>query len=245
MPYKSGGDRFRRSEEFLSRSAARVRGTVVLAYSYQAEDTAALDMLLRLGLEDFQAFTLDTHRLFPELKPYHERIENFFGITIMRVCPDPGEERELERVQGEFGMRESLEARRLCCDTRKVKLLKKFLAGKSAWVTGLRASQSITRAGMRPLEYDDQFRLIKINPLVDWSEEETEEYVKERGLPRNPLYEKGFRSIGCSPCTRPVKAGEDVRAGRWWWENPEEKECGCMKKNVGEHERDASTIKLG
>jgi phosphoadenosine phosphosulfate reductase len=98
---------------------------------------------------------------------------------------------------------------------------------------------------MRALEYDEQFRLLKLNPLVDWSEEEVNGYIEDRGIPRNPLYAKGFRSIGCAPCTRPVKAGEDVRAGRWWWENPEFRECGCMVKSGLGHEQRAGTIKLG
>jgi phosphoadenosine phosphosulfate reductase len=235
----------RRSEEFLERVTAAIRGPVALAFSYQAEDTVALDLLRRLRVEELEVFTLDTRRLFPELEKYHGEIESFFGVTVERRYPDAEEERELEAVQGEFGMRESLQARRLCCRIRKVKPLAQFLRGKSAWVTGLRSSQASTRSDMRDIEYDGQFKLLKLNPLVHWSEDEVNRYIDERGLPRNPLYAKGFRSIGCAPCTRPVKPGEDVRAGRWWWENPENRECGCMVKDRRDYGRDASTVKLG
>jgi phosphoadenosine phosphosulfate reductase len=129
-------------------------------------------------------------------------------------------------------MRASLENRHLCCQVRKVNPLGKILAGKSAWVTGLRASQSITRTDLKVLEYDEKFGLIKINPLADWSEEDLSAYIVKHGLPLNPLYVQGFKSIGCVPCTRPVNEGEDIRAGRWWWENPEHKECGLhLRKN--------------
>ena len=245
MSSEKEADCFRRSAEFLAATVPRIRGTVVLACSYQAEDIAALDMLLTLKIPSLEVFTLDTGRLFPELEPYHGELEEFFGVKITRLRPGADEERELLDAQGEFGMRESLEARRLCCDIRKVKPLAKFLQGKSAWITGLRALQSVTRSGMREIEYDGQFRLIKLNPLVHWTEEDVGRYTAERGLPQNPLYSKGFKSIGCAPCTRPVKAGEDIRAGRWWWENPENRECGCMLENRRKHEPDAGTVKLG
>jgi phosphoadenosine phosphosulfate reductase len=245
MSYKNDAGASLWSEEFLRSTACRIRGPVTLACSYQAEDIAALDLLLKVKTPELEVFTLDTGRLFPELGAYHAELEKFFGVTIRRILPDADEARELEKAQGEFGMRESLEARRLCCRVRKVKPLAKFLSGKSAWVTGLRSAQSVTRSGMREIEYDGQFRLIKLNPLVNWSDDDVKIYSDERGLPQNPLYAKGFASIGCAPCTRPVKAGEDIRAGRWWWENPENRECGCMVENGPEYvERDA-TIKLG
>ncbi|MDR1362701.1 MAG: phosphoadenylyl-sulfate reductase [Spirochaetaceae bacterium] len=245
MVSEKDSDLFHRSEVFLSHVASSIKGGLCLAYSYQAEDTVVLDMLLKLGLSEFDVFTLDTKRLFPEMDVYHKKVEEFFGIDILRCYPDVDEEAELEAKLGEFGMWDSVESRKYCCDIRKVRPLSRFLQGKSAWFTGLRASQSETRADMRSLEYDDQFGLIKINPLVDWSEEAVFAYINERGLPLNPLYGNGFRSIGCSPCTRPVKAGEDVRAGRWWWEDPNQRECGCMVKYRQEHEQNAATIKLG
>jgi phosphoadenosine phosphosulfate reductase len=238
-------EKFRKSQEFLSRVTSFIKGKIALAYSYQSEDTVALDMLLKCGLKEFEVFTLDTKKLFPELAEYHQVIEKFFGISVGRRFPDAEEERKLEESLGEFGMRESLAARRRCCRIRKVNTLARALNGKSAYVTGVRASQSVTRAGIPPLEYDDQFDLIKINPLFDWSEDDVSAYIAKHGLPQNPLYAKGFRSIGCAPCTRPVKEGEDLRAGRWWWESPDQRECGCMIKYKEGDAQNAATIKLG
>jgi phosphoadenosine phosphosulfate reductase len=212
--------------ESISRIIGNLKGPVVLAFSYQAEDVACLHLLLHCGLKGPEVFTLDTRKLFPEIAAYHEKVENFFDIKIAKYLPDPVEERELEAELGEWGMRGSLEDRHRCCEVRKVRPLGKALAGKGAWVTGLRAAQSVTRRDLGVLEWDDKFGLVKINPLFDWSDGDLALYMKEHGLPENPLYARGFKSIGCAPCTRPVKDGEDIRAGRWWWENPEHKECG-------------------
>jgi phosphoadenosine phosphosulfate reductase len=215
-----------RAAALLPRIVEKIKGPIALAFSYQAEDVAALHLLLQCGIVGLEVFTLDTLKLFPETFSYHDELENFFHITIKKYAPDAAEVKDLESKLGEWGMRESLENRHLCCQVRKVTPLGKILAGKSAWVTGLRSSQSVTRSGLTVLEYDEKFGLIKINPLFDWSEEDLSAYIKEHGLPLNPLYAKGFTSIGCAPCTRAVKPGEDIRAGRWWWENPEHKECG-------------------
>ncbi|MDR1429741.1 MAG: phosphoadenylyl-sulfate reductase, partial [Spirochaetaceae bacterium] len=206
---------------------------IALAFSYQAEDAAALHLLLRCGAEDVEVFTLDTNRLFPETAEYHRDLEKFFNIVIRKYYPAPEEEKRLEEELNEWGMRESLEKRRLCCDIRKVRPLQRVLAKKNAWVTGLRAAQSITRSDLNVLEWDEKFSLVKINPLADWSDAELSAYVEKHRIPLNPLYIKGFKSIGCAPCTRAVKEGEDPRAGRWWWENPEHKECGLhLKENL-------------
>jgi phosphoadenosine phosphosulfate reductase len=210
----------------------KIRGPIALAFSYQAEDTAALHLLLGCGLKDLEVFTLDTKKFFPETAEYHKRLEEFFGLSIKKQYPDAEEEAKLEKDLDEWGMRESLENRHRCCEVRKVKPLQKILVGKSAWVTGLRSSQSVTRTDLQILEYDEKFNLIKINPLADWSDGDLSEYIARHDLPQNPLYAKGFKSIGCAPCTRAVKEGEDIRAGRWWWENPEHKECGLhIKEN--------------
>jgi phosphoadenosine phosphosulfate reductase len=215
------------NQEQLAALMAKIRGPIALAFSYQAEDAAALHLLLGCGLESLEVFTLDTERLFPETREYHERVERFFGVTIRRYTPGKAAVEELEKtLGGEWGMRESLEKRRLCCHVRKVEPLGRALAGKSAWVTGLRAAQSQTRAALGPLEYDGAHGLIKINPLFDWTGEDLGQYIAAHQIPLHPLYEKNFKSIGCAPCTRAVQPGEDIRAGRWWWENPEHKECG-------------------
>ncbi|MDR1030424.1 MAG: phosphoadenylyl-sulfate reductase [Treponema sp.] len=215
-----------------------IQGPVALAFSYQAEDVAALHLLLHSTAEprDLEVFTLDTLKLFPETQGYHEAVEAFFQIPIKRYYPDPDEVRQVEEKLGEWGMRGSLEDRHYCCNVRKVAPLKRALAGKSVWVTGLRAAQSPTRSNLQILEYDESHKLMKINPLVSWSEVELAVYLHRYGLPLHPLYAQGFKSIGCAPCTRAVKEGEDIRAGRWWWENPEHKECGL-------HLRKAGTIK--
>jgi phosphoadenosine phosphosulfate reductase len=217
-------------EEVLSRLLKTIRGPVGLAFSYQAEDAAALHLLSRYGADNLEVFTLDTNKLFPETADYHRELERFFNITIHTYYPDPEEEKVLEAELGEWGMRESLEKRHLCCDVRKVRPLQRILAGKNAWVTGLRSAQSLTRSGLTVLEWDEKFSLVKINPLADWSDADLAAYIEKHRIPLNPLYAKGFKSIGCAPCTRAVQEGEDIRAGRWWWENPEHKECGLHIK---------------
>jgi phosphoadenosine phosphosulfate reductase len=208
----------------------KIKGPVALAFSYQAEDVAALHLTLRYAPEPPEVFTLDTRKLFPETLAYHEAVEKFFNIAIVRYFPDSGGAEKLERELGEWGMRESLENRHLCCGVRKVEPLRRALEGKSAWITGLRAAQSVTRAGLGVLEYDEKNGLLKINPLVSWTDADLFGYIEKHGLPLNPLYAKGFKSIGCAPCTRAVGENEDIRAGRWWWENPEHKECGLHIK---------------
>jgi phosphoadenosine phosphosulfate reductase len=221
-----------RGAAFPRRLFRALKGPIALAFSCQAEDAAALHLLLHCGerVDGLEVFTLDTNRLFPETEAYRQEIEAFFGIAIRRYHPDAEEERELEAELGEWGMRESPEKRRRCCGVRKVRPLEKALAGKNAWVTGLRAAQSITRSDLQPLEWDHTYGMVKINPLAAWSDEDLSAYVEKHRIPLNPLYAQGFRSIGCAPCTRAVQAGEDIRAGRWWWENPEHKECGLHLK---------------
>jgi phosphoadenosine phosphosulfate reductase len=214
----------------LQNILASIKGPIALAFSHQAEDAVALHLAARCGTEGLEVFTLDTGKLFPETLAYHEEAEKFFGLRIKKYSPEAGEAEELERALGEWGMRESLENRRRCCAVRKVAPLQRALKGKSAWITGLRAAQSVTRAGLGILEYDGKNGLIKINPLADWTDEDVSAYIKEHHLPLNPLYAKGFKSIGCRPCTRAVEDGEDIRAGRWWWENPEHRECGLHVK---------------
>jgi phosphoadenosine phosphosulfate reductase len=235
-----------------------IKGPIALAFSHQAEDVAALHLVLQYKMEScaqragahgagahgadalgagalwaLEVFTLDTGKLFPETLAYHEEVEKFFGIAIKKYHPDQNAVQKLEEELGEWGMRESLDKRHHCCHIRKVEVLRQALAGKSAWITGLRAAQSITRANLQIFEYDENNGLLKINPLADWSDTDLSAYIKTHNLPVNPLYGKGFKSIGCAPCTRAVKENEDIRAGRWWWENPEHKECGLhLKENA-------------
>jgi len=219
----------------------KIAGDVAFAFSHQAEDVVVLHLLKTHARRPFTVFTLDTQKLFPETESYHADVERFFGLEIRRMLPDPAEVEALETELGAWGMRHSLENRHRCCHVRKVVPLQKALAGKSAWITGLRAAQSVTRTQLQRLEYDEAHQLIKINPIASWSEQQVFDTIARHSLPLHPLYGAGFRSIGCAPCTRAVGADEDLRAGRWWWENPEHKECGLHLRPS----REAAIIKEG
>jgi phosphoadenosine phosphosulfate reductase len=216
--------------DLLQQIVSKIDGKIALSFSYQAEDTAVLHLLSQCRIKSLEVFTLDTGKLFDECEKLHKETEEFFKIPIKRYLPKVDDVKDLENRLGDWGMRESLQNRHLCCHIRKVEPLSRALEGKSAWVTGLRAAQSVTRSELKIVEYDEKFNLFKINPIAFWSDEELFGYIKEYNLPLNPLYLKGFKSIGCKPCTRAVKEGEDIRAGRWWWENPEHKECGLHIK---------------
>jgi phosphoadenosine phosphosulfate reductase len=218
----------------LEKILEKIDGPLALAFSHQAEDAAVLDVLLQCGegiAGRLEAFTLDTRKLFPETVAYHKTIEEFFNIAIKIYRPAEAEVEKLEKALGdEWGMRDSLENRRRCCDVRKVVPLGQALRGKSAWITGMRAAQAVTRADLPALEWDERNQLIKLNPIRSWTDGELDAYIKARGIPVHPLYGEGFTSIGCSPCTRAVLPGEDIRAGRWWWEDPAHKECGLHRR---------------
>ncbi|GHV02772.1 phosphoadenosine phosphosulfate reductase [Campylobacterota bacterium] len=214
----------------LSDIVSKIKGTIALSFSYQAEDIVTLDLLLKTKAQDIEVFALDTLKHFQACKTYHKQVEDFYGINIKTYKPDQNAVDRLEIKLGEYGMRGSLEDRHLCCEIRKVKPLEIALQGRSAWVTGLRAAQSVTRANLQIVECDAKYKLFKIAPIASWSEKEVFDYISTHHLPLNELYSQGFKSIGCEPCTRAVKEGEDVRAGRWWWENPEHKECGLHIK---------------
>ena len=211
----------------------KIAGDVALAFSHQAEDVVVLHLLKAHARRPVDVFTLDTQKFFPETESYHAAVERFFGLEIRRVLPEAVEVASLEADLGTWGMRHSLENRHRCCNVRKVAPLKTALAGKSAWITGLRAAQSVTRTELQRLEYDETHRLIKINPIASWSEQQVFDLIAREKLPLHPLYDQGFRSIGCAPCTRAVGPDEDLRAGRWWWENPEHKECGLHLRPSG------------
>ena len=152
-----------------------------------------------------------------------------YNIKVNVYFPNDKDVEALYQKQGINGFYESVENRKSCCYVRKIAPLKRALKGLDIWVTGLRASQSVTRTDLHAFEYDEGNQVIKFNPLIAWSEEDVWEYIKKNHVPYNKLHDKGYPSIGCAPCTRAVKDGEDVRSGRWWWENPEHKECGLHK----------------
>ncbi len=216
----------------LQQELSKISGQVALAFSHQIEDTIALFLLLKSGFDKnrIEVFTLNTHKLFKESLEYQKNVESHFDIKIKEYSAPLEKLESLEKELGEWGMRDSIESRKKCCNMRKILPLKEALNGKEAWISGLRAAQSVTRADISFKEWDSSFNLIKFNPLFDVGDKQMWEFVESQNLPKNALYEKNFLSIGCQPCTRAVKEGEDIRAGRWWWENPEHKECGLHLK---------------
>ena len=198
---------------------------VTLAFSHQSEDAINISLAQKAGI-DFDVFTLETHKLFDESLAYEKEIEAFFGLTIKRFSASDEQIKTLEAKVGEFGIFDNIDLRKECCHVRKLIPLAHALKGYDGWISGIRIAQSITRSDTKLVEFDGKFELLKFNPLTHFSDEDVERYMHENAIPQNALYAKGFKSIGCKPCTRAIKEGEDIRAGRWWWENPEHKECG-------------------
>ncbi len=204
-------------------------GETVFSSSFGVEDQVLTHMILT---EDKNAhiFTLDTGRLHPQTYDVMDRTNIKYGVKIDVYFPDTSKVQELYKTQGVNGFYESVENRTTCCAVRKIEPLQRALRGYDVWITGLRASQSVTRKDMQVVEYDELNRVIKVNPLLYWSLEDVWDFVKQNMVPYNELHDMGFPSIGCAPCTRAVESGEDIRSGRWWWENPEHKECGLHLK---------------
>jgi len=221
----NGQLRGKSAEEIVRWAADRFGSEIAFASSFGAEDVALIDIISRVAPE-LPMFTLDTGRLHDETYEVMERVRTRYQLPILSHFPDREAVEKLEREKGYFSFRESIENRKECCGIRKVVPLKRALSGLNAWMTGLRREQSVTRTEMQALEWDEGNGIAKVNPLIDWSEQQTWDYIKANNVPYNALHDRGFPSIGCAPCTRAIKPGEDVRAGRWWWENPENKECG-------------------
>jgi len=203
---------------------------VAFASSFGAEDVVVLDHIAKYAPK-LRVFTLDTGRLHEETYDVMERVRAKYGLSIEVTFPDQAKVEALERAKGFYSMRVSIENRKECCNIRKVEPLKRVLSTVDAWITGLRREQAVTRTDTPKAEVDQGFGgIIKLNPIIEWSEPEVWAYIKQHEVPYNALHDRSFPSIGCSPCTRAIAAGEDVRAGRWWWENPEQKECGLHVK---------------
>lgn len=199
---------------------------IAIASSFGAEDVVLIDMAVKIDPKT-HIFTLDTGRLNEETYEVMDRIRSKYKISIESYFPDFKAVEELERKKGFYSFRESVENRVECCGIRKVEPLNRALKGLKAWVTGLRRDQSVTRAEVSKIETDNAHGgILKVNPLADWTNDEVWAYIRKNQVPYNKLHDLGYPSIGCAPCTRAVKPGEDIRAGRWWWENPEHKECG-------------------
>ncbi len=213
-------------EEILKWALKEFYPHLALASSFGAEDVVLIDMLVKLEPKA-RIFTLDTGRLNEETYDVMERIRRKYKVSIESYFPDFKKVEALERQKGFYSFRESVENRKECCHIRKVEPLERALKGLEAWITGLRREQAVTRQGVEKIEKDPAHGgIVKINPLADWTHEQVWDYIRKNEEPYNKLHDLGYPSIGCSPCTRAVKPGEDTRAGRWWWENPENKECG-------------------
>jgi len=204
---------------------AREHAPAVFASSLAAEDMVLTDLILSEDLP-ITIFTLDTGRLHAETRQMVARVQECYGYGIKIYRPDDAAVAAYVAQSGLNGFYDGIEQRKECCRIRKVEPLQRALAGSKAWLTGQRRAQAATRAELPVEEFDSAHGMAKFNPLADWSEDDVWHYLKSRHVPYNPLHDRGYPSIGCEPCTRAITPGEDIRAGRWWWEQPESKECG-------------------
>jgi phosphoadenosine phosphosulfate reductase len=212
-------------KEVLSFFTAKYQKKISFSTSLGAEDQVLTDMIC--SIDPFvNIFTLDTGRLFQETFDLMHITEKKYGIKIQVYFPDARRVEEMVNRKGINLFYESVENRKLCCNIRKIEPLQRALAGVNVWITGLRREQSVTRKDMELVEWDEVYGIIKLAPLIDWTESQVWEYLKGNKIPYNELHDKGFPSIGCLPCTRAITYGESLRSGRWWWELPENKECG-------------------
>ncbi|HZO23045.1 MAG TPA: phosphoadenylyl-sulfate reductase [Steroidobacteraceae bacterium] len=205
--------------------AVREHGRVIYSNSLGAEAMVLTDIIWS-HVPEIDIFSIDTGRLHEETYELLEKLQRRYKRSIRLVYPDAQALEKLVADQGVNGFYHSLEARLACCHVRKVEPFRRAVAGYSAWVTGVRREQSATRAQAQPIEWDTENSMHKVSPLLDWTEEQVWQYIRARKLPYNSLHDRQFPSIGCSPCTRAIQPGENRRAGRWWWEQPESRECG-------------------
>lgn len=215
--------------ERLAAIREHVAGRIVFTTSFGLEDQAIAHAAFSRNLA-IDVVTLDTGRLFPETHDVWAETERRYDRRVTAFAPSHRSLEALIARQGIGGLRSSLAARLECCNVRKVAPLERALAGSAAWITGIRADQSAGRARLAAVAFDERRRLVKVNPLFDWTREQTVDFVRTHGVPYNRLHDRGFLSIGCAPCTRAVNPGEPERAGRWWWEQSDKKECGLHRE---------------
>lgn len=246
------------AEELIKWAVEKYGEKVALASSFGAEDVVLIDMLVKINPKA-KIFTLDTGRLNQETYEVMDAISEKYGITFDIYFPPQEKVEKMEKEHGVNLFYKSMENRKTCCNIRKVEGLNRALKNLHSWITGLRREQAVTRGELQKVEIwnrdfspvnnrvkeDNETKvstpvstpIAKINPLADWTEYDVWDYIKKNNVPYNALHDKGYPSIGCAPCTRTIKEGEDVRAGRWWWETPEQKECGlhikCEEKKNG------------
>ena len=212
-------------EEVLRFFLATYQDIIALSSSLSIEDQALTDMIQKIRHEA-RVFTLDTGRLFPETYALIDKTDRKYDLHIEVFFPDYTLLQEMVREEGVNLFYGSIEKRHRCCEVRKLEPLRRAFKGLDVWICGLRRDQSVTRHDMQLIEWDENNGLLKLNPLINWSEQEVWDYINANHVPYNELHHQGFPSIGCQPCTRAIQPGEDIRAGRWWWESPEHKECG-------------------
>lgn len=214
------------AEDALQWASDNLHPKVAKASSFGAEDTVIMDLMIKTN-PDFRFFTLDTGRLPQETYDIMDIVRKKYNISIEVLFPDAKEVEEMVNAKGLNLFYDSVENRKLCCEIRKVHPMNKMLDTLDGWITGLRRKQTKIREDVTIFQLDTSHGgILKINPIIDWSWDQVQEYIKKNDLPYNSLLDKGYPSIGCEPCTRPIKPGEDLRAGRWWWEQGEHKECG-------------------
>ncbi len=220
------------AQDILREATKQFAPNIALACSFSKEDIAIIHLLKQVTAAP-RVFALDTGRLPEATFECAEEVRVGLGVEIEWFFPQREATEKLIREKGLYSFRESLENRHQCCFIRKVEPLGRALSGLDAWITGLRRQQNVTRNDLQPASIDEaNDGIIKINPLANWTDKQVDDYVAEHGLPVNKLHKVGYASIGCAPCTRPIEPGEDPRAGRWWWENPEHKECGLHQKHA-------------
>ena len=216
-------------EEVLAYCLKAFKDRIALSSSLSIEDQALTKMIVDID-KSTRIFTLDTGRLFPETYQLIDRTNLTYNIKIEVFFPDYREVQRMVREEGINLFYNSIESRHRCCAIRKLEPLKRAFQGLDAWICGLRHEQSVTRKDMQLIEWDDQHGMVKINPLINWTEQQVRDYIHQHHVPYNKLFDKGYPSIGCEPCTRAVKPGDDPRSGRWWWEAPDKRECGLHQR---------------
>ena len=218
------------AEEVLVYFINEYKDKIALASSLGAEDQVLTDMLVKIN-KNIKIFTLDTGRLFQETYELIDKTNKKYDIRMDIYFPDTINVEKMCKENGVNLFYESVENRKLCCNVRKMEPLKRAFNNLEVWICGLRKDQSITRKEINFIEWDEDNKLIKVNPLINWSSDKVWNYINSNNVPYNKLHDRNFPSIGCKPCTRAIMQSEDVRAGRWWWENPENKECGLHVKH--------------
>lgn len=213
----------------ILQECANIFGDKIAFASSLGYEDQVITHLIASNRPAIKIFTLDTGRLFPETYELISKVNARYKMQIQVYFPDNNAVEEMVNEKGINLFYDSIDNRKLCCNIRKTQPLQRALSNLDAWITGLRRSQSVTRNEMQVVEWDKLNNIIKINPLLDWSEEDVKHFIRDHKVPYNVLHDKGFPSIGCQPCTRAIQPGEDIRAGRWWWELPEQKECGLHK----------------